>query len=177
MATRIEDIDGLGKSLIVEKNDGGMHVIPLETLAAVSELLGEDDLGKVVSYLDQIRAEGEPPPDPVTGENAWSEAYKALHKRGEWAAKAMRNDPALLWEEAVTLVSQSEEGQALIEMGNSLVRRFLGLPGLDDWVPKWVQDFLSGQTDVKKVLAGEVNTLAKMRAEFQELFRPEEGDK
>ena len=58
---------------------GTHHQIPLMAIASYSELLGNGtDYDKTVREIMFIREHGEPEPDPVTGENAWTSAYEEL---------------------------------------------------------------------------------------------------
>lgn len=58
---------------------GTHHQISLMAIASYSELLGNGtDYDKTVREIMFIREHGEPEPDPVTGENAWTSAYEEL---------------------------------------------------------------------------------------------------
>lgn len=58
---------------------GTHHQISLAAIASFSELLGNGtDYDKTVREIMFIREHGEPDPDPVTGENAWTSAYEEL---------------------------------------------------------------------------------------------------
>lgn len=58
---------------------GTHHQISLAAIASFSELLGNGtDYDKTVREIMFIREHGEPEPDPVTGENAWTSAYEEL---------------------------------------------------------------------------------------------------
>lgn len=68
--------------------EGGATIneIPLVALASWSELLGVTDPGEVLDAILYVAEHGEPDPDPVTGENAWTGAYLALVEREQTRA-------------------------------------------------------------------------------------------
>ena len=58
---------------------GTHHQISLAAIASFSELLGNGtNYDKTVREIMFIREHGEPEPDPVTGENAWTSAYEEI---------------------------------------------------------------------------------------------------
>lgn len=69
-----------GNRLLVMRGQRG-HDIPLELIASVSELLGIADPVTAVEAIVESNLKGEPPVDPVTGENAWTESYVVLSRR------------------------------------------------------------------------------------------------
>ena len=78
---RIEHMDG--EDFLVIEEEGGEHVrqIAVAALASWSELLGVDDLDEVLDIITHVQDHGEPEPDPVTGENVWTDAYTLLARR------------------------------------------------------------------------------------------------
>lgn len=68
---------------IEESSPDGLHtrVIPVEAVASWSELLGYDDPLDALEAIIHVQDHGEPDPDPVTGENAWTEPFAALAER------------------------------------------------------------------------------------------------
>lgn len=55
--------------------------IPLAAIASWRTLLGIDSDEEAVAAILHVRDNGEPAPDPETGENAWTSAYNAIEKR------------------------------------------------------------------------------------------------
>ena len=94
---------------------GTHHQISLAAIASFSELLGNGtNYDKTVREIMFIREHGEPEPDPVTGENAWTSAYKEIEAD-------INNVPMVM--------SVSDE-----PVGIAKTRSMLGLPALDDEV-------------------------------------------
>lgn len=95
-----------GKQILVvtEYDEHGPieHGIPLAAIAAWRELLGIDDPVGVVEAILHVGKHGEPEPDPVTGENAWTEPYGLLQERERvredeaFRAEKETADPALI---------------------------------------------------------------------------------
>ena len=52
--------------------------IPLAAIASWRTLLGIDSDEEAVAAILHVRDNGEPAPDPETGENAWTSAYNAI---------------------------------------------------------------------------------------------------
>lgn len=81
----LESAEIVGQKIITTAptEDGGTHIheIDLAALASWSELLGIEDPGEVLDAIMFVAEHGEPEPDPVTGENAWTGAYLALQDR------------------------------------------------------------------------------------------------
>lgn len=90
------------------------HIIPLAALASWAELLGIEDPGEVLDAIIFVAEHGEPEPDPVTGENAWTASYLALQDREQARA-------------ATTYVAQSE-GTAVDPRSPQLRAAFAALP-------------------------------------------------
>lgn len=63
-----------------------VRVITKEAIASWGELLGLTQPSEIVSAIIYIQENGEPEPDPVTGETPWATAYRALGAR-EFAKK------------------------------------------------------------------------------------------
>lgn len=77
---RIEIVDGLDR-----------HIISMDAIGSWGELLGIDDVGETLDAIRYVAENGQPEPDPVTSENAWTPAYEALAAReqaraGTWFA-------------------------------------------------------------------------------------------
>lgn len=67
--------DGL---LVVQDGDGTRHIIAPGAVASWSKLLGYTDVVDTVDAIVHVARNGEPPVDPATGENCWSEDFIAL---------------------------------------------------------------------------------------------------
>lgn len=89
-----DDIDADGVSLPA---DGGTHhQISLEAIATHALLLGNGtDYDKTVREIMYIREHGEPLPDQVTFENAWTSAYEELEAsvNGEHVVMSLSDEP------------------------------------------------------------------------------------
>lgn len=73
---------GEARFVRVVTDEGLVHEIDSMALASWSELLGYTDLLDVLEAILRVREGGsEPEPDPVTGENAWTESYAVLRHR------------------------------------------------------------------------------------------------
>lgn len=95
---------------------GTHHQISLAAIASFSELLGNGtDYDKTVREIMFIREHGEPDPDPVTGENAWTSAYEELDAD-------INNVPIVM--------SLPDE-----PVGIAKTRSMLGLPAVGDEAP------------------------------------------
>lgn len=94
-------------------SDGGTHhQISLQAIASYSELLGNGiDYDKTVREIMYIREHGEPEPDPITGENAWTSAYDEV---------------------VSSLVGKHVEMMSNELSGISKTRSMLGLPSTDE---------------------------------------------
>lgn len=110
------EITAGGVLIKADREDGGqsIHAIPVEALASWSELLGIEDPGEVLDAIMFVAEHGEPEPDPVTGENAWTGAYLALQDREQTRA-------------ATTYVAQAE-GRAADPRSPKLRAAFAALP-------------------------------------------------
>lgn len=62
--------------------------IPLEAIASWSELLGYDNAVDALEAIMTVAENGEPDPDPETGDNCWTEAYVALGIREQARERA-----------------------------------------------------------------------------------------
>jgi hypothetical protein len=67
----IEEVDETG-----EPTAG--HHIDLAAIPEIREMLGIDDLQEVLDAVLHLLKHGEPPHDPVTGQNVWTEPYMLL---------------------------------------------------------------------------------------------------
>lgn len=68
------------------ENDARFHVIQFESIASWSELLGTQTVEETVRAILYVGQNGEPEPDPQTGENAWTEVYLAVQQREQLKA-------------------------------------------------------------------------------------------
>lgn len=73
---------------LAREGETGTHfnVFSLGTIGSWSELLGITDPGEVLDAILYVADNGEPEPDPVTGENAWTASYLALGEREQQRA-------------------------------------------------------------------------------------------
>lgn len=79
--------------MVEEMSSEGLHhgrLIPLDAVAAWSELLSYDDPSDALDAILHVQDVGEPEPDPITGENVWTEPYQALEERQQKAAAAQQ---------------------------------------------------------------------------------------
>lgn len=74
------DMNGRPLIVVTEHDDEGPieHSFSLAAIASWRELLGIDDPVEVVEAILHVARNGEPDPDPVTGENVWTEPYQLL---------------------------------------------------------------------------------------------------
>lgn len=72
-----------GDDLVIVESPTHDRTIPLAAIAARRELLGYDDLMECVEATIYLQDHGEPEPDPVTRQNAWTEPYQLLRVREE----------------------------------------------------------------------------------------------
>lgn len=119
---------------------GGVHyMIPEAAFATYGLLLGTTSHEETAKFLMHIRDNGEPSPDPETGENAWTSAYNEL--------------------EAQINGSQSEVGISLTGIGEgpqkasgslsgiSKTRSLLGLPSFNDELMTLSSDAETSEVD------------------------------
>lgn len=79
------------KSITLRSLEGEVeHIkqIPTMAIASWSELLGYQDPGEALDAILHVMANGEPEPDPVTDDNAWTEPYGALQLQKQANARA-----------------------------------------------------------------------------------------
>lgn len=59
------------------------HFIEPEAIGSWGELLDLDYEEEIISAIIHVAKNGEPEPDPATGENVWTETYRNLSEREE----------------------------------------------------------------------------------------------
>ena len=104
---------------------GGVHyMIPEAAFATYGLLLGTASHEETAKFLMYIRDNGEPSPDPETGENAWTSAYNELEAQ-------INGDQS---EVGISLMSIDERPQKASGnlSGISKTRSLLGLPSLNN---------------------------------------------
>lgn len=104
---------------------GGVHyMIPEAAFATYGLLLGTESHEETAKFLMYIRDNGEPSPDPETGENAWTSAYNELEAQ-------INGDQS---EVGISLMSIDEGPQKASGnlSGISKTRSLLGLPSLNN---------------------------------------------
>lgn len=104
---------------------GGVHyMIPEAAFATYGLLLGTTSHEETAKFLMYIRDNGEPSPDPETGENAWTSAYNELEAQ-------INGDQS---EVGISLMSIDEGPQKASGnlSGISKTRSLLGLPSLNN---------------------------------------------
>lgn len=160
------------------------HIIPLDALGSWSELLGIGDPGEVLDAIIHVAENGEPDPDPVTGENAWTASYLALQDREQARA-------------ATTYVAQAE-GRAAdprspklraafaalplqdpVADAQAVTRAKLGLPdpGVQRMARTMSRSAPSPLDDLKQTLATDLaDTITEARQNFLATLRPQITD-
>lgn len=104
---------------------GGVHyMIPEAAFATYGLLLGTTSHEETAKFLMYIRDNGEPSPDPETGENAWTSAYNELEAQ-------INGDQS---EVGISIMSIDEGPQKASGnlSGISKTRSLLGLPSLNN---------------------------------------------
>ena len=174
----------VGKKIILKSSadDGGIliHEIDLMALASWAELLGIEDPGEVLDAIIHVNDHGEPDPDPVTGENAWTGAYLALQDREQTRA-------------ATTYVAQAEGRsedprspklraafaalplQDPVAEAQAATRAKLGLPdpGAQRMARTMSRSAPSPLDDLKQTLATDLaETITEARQDFLATLRP-----
>lgn len=144
--------------------DGGVvNQISTEAIASYSELLGNGtDYDKTIQEILFIRDHGEPAPDPETGENAWTPAYKELEERvNSETQPAKANAPT-------NMMSVEDEQD---ETGIAKTRSMLGLPTIDG-LPNAHTIATADEVDSAMAKVNKVNSLSA--SDLEELT---EGEK
>lgn len=104
---------------------GGVHyMIPEAAFATYGMLLGTTSHEETAKFLMYIRDNGEPSPDPETGENAWTSAYNELE------AQINGNQS-----EVGVYLTRADDGPQKASRGLSGIsktRSMLGLPSLSN---------------------------------------------
>lgn len=172
--------------LTAPTDDGGTHIheINLAAIASWSELLGITDPGEVLDAIIHVADNGEPAPDPVTGENAWTGAYLALQDREQARA-------------ATTYVAQAEGRsedprspklraafaalplQDPVAEAQAATRAKLGLPdpGVRTMARTMSRSAPSPLDDLKATLATDLaDTIQEARQDFLATLRPQITD-
>lgn len=148
---RIEIVDGLNR-----------HVISMEAIGSWSELLGINDPGETLDAIRFVAENGQPEPDPVTSENAWTPAYEALQIREQARAKewftaeheGTTDDPRSPRLRAAFAAHPIDDQVAA---GRDATRAMLGLPPLG----------MSQQPRVARTLTSDEDPLAGLKAELR----------
>lgn len=104
---------------------GGVHyMIPEAAFATYGLLLGTASHEETAKFLMHIRDNGEPSPDPETGENAWTSAYNEL--------EAQINDSQSEVGISITGIGEGPQKISGGLSGISKTRSLLGLPSFND---------------------------------------------
>lgn len=194
---RIEVISGVQMIVIEDTTSDGLayiRAIPMEAIASWSELLGYEDPADALDAILAVQDNGEPAPDPETGDNAWSATYRALSaaqqaaRAAEYAAveegrsadpRSPRLRSALAKAEKVDEVAQArantrarlgvpEPGQA------SVVATRRAAPGLDGTTG--LPEQASAVAELHTLLREEyAETVRAMRTKFLETISPREA--
>src|SRR5690625_204333 len=125
-------ITNQGDQLKLTYPNGNEHYIPALAFASWADLLGLNDPVDVLAAILHVAENGEPDPDPETGENAWTAPYIAIAHQEQAAAQAaitakqtQTDDPRSpkLRAALATLPLQSE-----VEQAQAQARAALGIP-------------------------------------------------
>lgn len=156
----------------IEVTEGShTHVIPVEALASWGELLGYEDPVDTFNAILHVAENGEPEPDPETGENVWTAPYVALAKREQLqAAEAYKQVDKSVEVRSLALrqaLAASTVKSEVVEAQES-ARNTLGLPP-----PSSVRAMGSSSKDpVRDLLHGLTGEIEMKRQEFLGQFTP-----
>lgn len=104
---------------------GGVHyMIPEAAFATYGLLLGTTSHEETAKFLMYIRDNGEPSPDPETGENAWTSAYNEL----EAQINGNQSEVGIY----TTRIDEGPQKASGNLSGISKTRSLLGLPSLNN---------------------------------------------
>lgn len=104
---------------------GGVHyMIPEAAFATYGMLLGTTSHEETAKFLMYIRDNGEPSPDPETGENAWTSAYNEL----EAQINGSQSEVGIY----TTRIDEGPQKASGNLSGISKTRSLLGLPSLNN---------------------------------------------
>lgn len=104
---------------------GGVHyMIPEAAFATYGLLLGTTSHEETAKFLMHIRDNGEPSPDPETGENAWTSAYNDL----EAQINGSQSEVGI----SLTGIDEGPQKASGSLSGISKTRSLLGLPSFND---------------------------------------------
>lgn len=104
---------------------GGVHyMIPEAAFATYGLLLGTTSHEETAKFLMYIRDNGEPSPDPETGENAWTSAYNEL----EAQINGSQSEVGIY----TTRIDDGPQKASRSLSGISKTRSMLGLPSLSN---------------------------------------------
>lgn len=104
---------------------GGVHyMIPEAAFATYGLLLGTTSHEETAKFLMYIRDNGEPSPDPETGENAWTSAYNEL----EAQINGNQSEVGIY----TTRIDDGPQKASRSLSGISKTRSMLGLPSLSN---------------------------------------------
>lgn len=104
---------------------GGVHyMIPEAAFATYGLLLGTTSHEETAKFLMHIRDNGEPSPDPETGENAWTSAYNYL----EAQINGSQSEVGI----SLTGIDEGPQKASGSLSGISKTRSLLGLPSFND---------------------------------------------
>lgn len=156
------------------------HSIPIAALASWSELLGIDDPGEVLDAIIHVAENGEPEPDPVTGENVWTASFYALQDREQARAattyqaqdEGRANDPRSPRLRAA-FSALAVEDQVVIAQATARSR--LGLPEPGQQARMAGRSLPTPLDEVKTQLVGDptlIEAIEESRANFLSSLRP-----
>lgn len=104
---------------------GGVHyMIPEAAFATYGLLLGTTSHEETAKFLMYIRDNGEPSPDPETGENVWTSAYNEL----EAQINGSQSEVGIY----TTRIDNGHQNASRSLSGISKTRSMLGLPSLSN---------------------------------------------
>ena len=161
------------------------HRIAPEVFASWSELLGITDTVELIDAMLHVSENGEPEPDPVTGENAWTAPYQALMAREQTiraeeigqSEQLVRMSSDMLAARKKSLVNVAESA---IEEARASAREALGLSTSNmrlKRVSSLSGDFSTADSDpvlrVANVIDDQLSDrIAEAREEFLDSMRP-----
>lgn len=119
---------------------GGVHyMIPEAAFATYGLLLGTTSHEETAKFLMHIRDNGEPSPDPETGENAWTSAYNDL----EAQINGSQSEVGI----SLTGIDEGPQKASGSFSGISKTRSLLGLPSFNDELMTFGADAETSEID------------------------------